>query len=66
MASADRYFLPWRPVKVSPIGLAEFFTPYGVEVLASEVTWIWLPAGLLVLGVGVYRRAWSAHRTAGT
>ncbi|WP_447973335.1 metal-dependent hydrolase [Nitrospira sp. Kam-Ns4a] len=51
-----RYFLPWRPVKVSPIGLAEFFAPYGLEVLASEIQWIWLPAGLFVLAGGAYRR----------
>jgi inner membrane protein len=43
-----RYFLPWTPVEVSPIGLVEFFTPYGLEVLLSEFVWIWIPAGLLV------------------
>ena len=43
----DRYFLPWRPIRVSPIGVARFFTHRGLAVLESELLWIWLPAGLL-------------------
>ena len=27
-----RYFLPWRPVMVSPIGVVEFFTHYGARI----------------------------------
>lgn len=44
----DRYFLPWRPILVSPIGVGRFFTGRGLEVLRSELLWIWLPAGLLI------------------
>jgi inner membrane protein len=51
-----RYFFPWRPVPVSPIGVAAFFTPYGLQVLLSEFVWIWIPAGLLMLGAAAYRR----------
>lgn len=43
----ERWFLPWRPVLVSPIGL-RFFSGYGLRVLASELLWIWLPLGALV------------------
>jgi len=39
-----RYFFPARPVLVSPIGISEFFTEYGVRVLVSEAAWIWLPS----------------------
>ena len=39
-----RYFFPIRPVVVSPIGIAEFFSTYGIRILASEVIWIWLPS----------------------
>jgi len=39
-----RYFFPMRPVLVSPIGLSEFFSPYGIRVLANEFMWIWLPS----------------------
>ena len=39
-----RYFFPVRPVLVSPIGVREFFSEYGVHVLANEALWIWLPS----------------------
>ena len=55
----SRYFLPWRPVLVSPIGVAKFFNAYGLQVLISEMLWIWIPAGLLVLGAKAYQ--WSRH-----
>jgi len=44
-----RYFFPMRPVLVSPLGVGEFFTGYGWQVLLSEVLWLWLPAGCFVL-----------------
>jgi inner membrane protein len=43
----DRYFLPWRPILVSPIGVSRFFSARGLEVLQSEFLWIWLPAAAL-------------------
>ena len=39
-----RYFFPIRPVLVSPIGITEFFSTYGIRILASEAIWIWLPS----------------------
>jgi len=44
----ERYFLPWRPIKVSPIGLKNFFSGWGLTVLASELIWIGIP-GLLYI-----------------
>ena len=41
-----RYFFPWRPIEVSPIGPG-FFGPRGVRVLAHEVQWIWIPSAVL-------------------
>ena len=43
-----RYFFPIRPVAVSPIGIGGFFSGYGIQVLASEAVWIWLPTGIIV------------------
>jgi len=43
-----RFFLPWRPIRVSPIGVGGFFGPRGLAILASELFWIWIP--LLALG----------------
>ena len=51
-----RYFLPWRPIRVSPIGVGRFFSDRGIAVLQSELLWIWLPAGLLAFSVWLMRR----------
>jgi inner membrane protein len=53
---ATRYFFPWRPIEVSPISLDRFFSPRGLEVLKSELVWIWIPAILLVAAAWLYRR----------
>jgi inner membrane protein len=52
-----RYFLPWRPIPVSPISASRFFTRRGVDIMQSEILLIWLPAALLALvGVGLRAR----------
>jgi inner membrane protein len=42
-----RYYLPWRPIAVSPLGLQRFVTARGVAVLTSEARWVWLPSALV-------------------
>ena len=32
-----RYFLHWRPIRVSPIGITRFFSSRGLEVVESEL-----------------------------
>lgn len=54
--SNERFFWPWRPVEVSPIGLAAFFSHWGMRVLASELIWVWLPSTALVLTATIFRR----------
>jgi inner membrane protein len=39
-----RYFLPWRPILVSPRAITRFFSPRGYAVFRSELLWIWIPA----------------------
>jgi inner membrane protein len=46
--SAERYFFPFRPIEVSPIGM-QFFSERGLQVLFSEVIWVWLPALLIYM-----------------
>jgi len=41
-----RFFFPFRPIEVSPIG-RHFFSGRGLEVLKSELLWVWVPAILL-------------------
>jgi inner membrane protein len=50
-----RYFFPWRPIEVSPIGL-RFFSPRGLEVFISEFVWVWIPSMLLVALAWLYRK----------
>lgn len=59
--SAERYFFPWRPIEVSPIGMG-FFSERGLEVMASEIVWVWLPAMLLLAASLIYRRIQSEAR----
>jgi inner membrane protein len=40
---SGRYFFPWRPINVSPIGIDGFFSKWGLEVIKSEMIWVWLP-----------------------
>lgn len=49
-----RYFFPWRPVQVSPIGLA-VFSRWGLRALLSELLWIWLPLAVLIATVALAR-----------
>jgi inner membrane protein len=42
--SNHRYFLPWRVIEVSPIGIAPFFSRWGLRVLLSELQWVWAPS----------------------
>jgi inner membrane protein len=54
-----RYFLPWHPIRVSPIGMTRFFSHRGLEVLQSEFLWIWIPSILLMAFVCLIRRTSS-------
>ncbi len=44
-----RYFFPWRPIKVSPIGVESFFSERGLQVIYSELIWIGFPCLLIIL-----------------
>ena len=43
-----RYFLPFTPIQVSPIGIRSFLSEWGVRTLISEAVWVWLPVSVLV------------------
>jgi len=51
-----RYYLPWRPIAVSPIGVRRFITARGLTVLESEAVWVWLPSATFAA------TAWSITR----
>ncbi len=41
--SNSRFFLPWRPILVSPLSVTGFLTERGLFVLLSELLWVWAP-----------------------
>jgi inner membrane protein len=53
--SVNRYFAPFRPIRVSPIGISPFFSEGGIAVLLSELLWIWLPCALAYAALTAYR-----------
>ena len=54
--SNERYFLPWTPIAVSPLGIKAFFSQRGLTVLMSEFLWVWLPTFLLVAALPLSRK----------
>jgi inner membrane protein len=60
--SNNRYFFPFRPIQVSPIGITSFFSEWGFRVLVSEAVWILVPA--LTVGIlGVFVRKFFEKTT---
>ena len=51
-----RYFFPWRPIAVSPIGLTQFFSSLGFGVLLSELVWIGIPVTCWLIGLRKLRK----------
>ena len=52
----ERYFFPWTPIEVSPLGIRRFFSERGMEVLSSEVVWVWVPAVIACALLRMMRR----------
>ena len=51
-----RYFFPFRPILVSPIGIRAFFSEWGLRVLGNEAIWIGLPSLIFVGLIAIIRR----------
>ena len=39
----SRFFFPFRFIKVSPIGITNFFSEWGLQVIISEIKYVFLP-----------------------
>ncbi len=46
--SEQRFFAPWRPIRVSPFA-SQFFSARGIATLLSELRWVWLPLATAVV-----------------
>jgi len=58
-----RYFFPFTPIAVSPIG-AHFFSERGLSVLLSEFRWVWFPSIVFAVLAVSARRILTPPRTA--
>ena len=54
--SNERFFFPWRPIEVSPIGI-RFFSERGFDVILSEIIWVWLPAFVVLIAAVIIRKS---------
>lgn len=60
--SDERFFFPFRPIEVSPIGIAIFFSERGAKVIASELQWIILPAMLIAALAAMVKRKFAKRQ----
>jgi inner membrane protein len=60
--SHERIFADFRPIRVSPIGIKNFFTARGWTVIASELQWVLLPCIALGCVLHCARRLVRAAR----
>ncbi|MDR1727331.1 MAG: metal-dependent hydrolase [Acidobacteriota bacterium] len=49
-----RFFLPWRPIRVSPFNPRAFASARGIAVILSELRWVWLPCFIAAGGVRLW------------
>ena len=55
--SDERLFWPWRPIEASPMSLKRLATERGLDVLASELVWVWVAAAVVAAVLWGWRRA---------
>lgn len=55
----SRYFFPWRPIQVSPIGIESFFGEKGLQIIYSELLWVGLPGILFIILTILLKKASS-------
>jgi inner membrane protein len=56
-----RYFLPFRPIQVSPIGPSALISPRLVSILLSEIIWIWIPC-IVIAATTYFGLSWVEWR----
>ena len=51
-----RYFFHWRPIKVSPLGIENFFSAYGLKVISNELLWVGIPSVIYILSTSLFKK----------
>jgi len=59
--SHERIFFQFRPIQVSPLSVASFFTERGWKIISSELIWVFVP-GLIIGTIGALIRGKYASR----
>lgn len=60
--SHERIFFSFRPIKVSPLSVASFFTERGWKIISSELIWVFAP-GIIIGTIGALIRRKYAGRS---
>ncbi len=45
----ERFFFPFRTIKVSPIGIDKFLSEWGLQVIFSELKYIFIPCFIILV-----------------
>ena len=52
----SRYFFPNRVIQVSPLGVKEFFSEWGIRVLLSELKYIAIPCSIILITLFIVKK----------
>lgn len=52
----SRYFFPYRVIQVSPLGIDNFFSEWGIRVLLSELKYIAIPCCLILITLFIVKK----------
>ncbi len=52
----ERYFFPWKVIRVSPISVTKFFSDKGIQILKSEFVWVWIPSFVIIFIAYIVRK----------
>lgn len=47
--STERFFFGFRPIEASPVSVKRFLSGRGIDILQSELLWVWAPLILLAV-----------------
>ncbi|MDQ6963099.1 MAG: metal-dependent hydrolase [Mariprofundaceae bacterium] len=47
--SNERFFFPFQPIEVATLNPIRFFQGQGLNVIATELLWVWLPCAFIFL-----------------
>ena len=52
----SRYFFPNRFIQVSPLGIEQFFSEWGIRVIISELKYIAIPCSIILITLFVIKK----------